>query len=110
MKRKTPITPAEAAHLGRIVGMRCVCCALLGMRQESKTDAHHIREDREPRNDFLTIPLCHECCHQGPQGVHGDKTYLRMLKMSEWGLLAVTIEYLETGALPLRYSGYAGIP
>lgn len=81
-------------HTGRIAAMPCVCCKLLGMTQSSKTDVHHIREDREPRNDYLTIPLCHDGCHQGPHGVHGDKTYLRMLKTSEWGLLAEVIKEL----------------
>lgn len=80
--------------MDRIAKMNCICCELLGMQQESKTDCHHIREDREERNDLLTLPLCHFGCHQGPRGVHGDKTYLRMLKMSEWGLLAVVIERL----------------
>jgi hypothetical protein len=65
------------------------------MQQESKTDVHHIREGREARNDFLTLPLCHDSCHQGPKGVHGDKTYLRMLKTSEWGLLAIIIKELS---------------
>jgi hypothetical protein len=76
--------------------MDCVCCRLLGQKQESRTDCHHIREDREERNDWLTIPLCHDSCHQGRFGVHGDKTYLRILKVSEWGLLAVVIKDLET--------------
>lgn len=81
--------------MGRVKGMACICCTLLGRAQESVTDAHHIREDREERNDWLTIPLCHDDCHQGPNGVHGDKTYLRMLKMSEWGLLGATIERMH---------------
>jgi hypothetical protein len=78
--------------MARIAAMDCLVCKLLSMKQESKTDVHHIREGREPRNDWLTLPLCHESCHQGPRGVHGDKTYLRMLKMSEYELLAMVIE------------------
>jgi len=78
-----------------IASQPCICCELLGLTQSSKTDCHHIRADREPRNDRLTLPLCHDSCHQGPLGVHGDKTYLRMLKMSEWGLLAIIIARLS---------------
>lgn len=63
------------------------------MPQQYKTNVHHLREDREARNDFLTLPLCKDC-HQGPKGIHGDKTYLRMLKTSELGLLAKVIEEL----------------
>jgi hypothetical protein len=76
----------------RIKTMRCICCSLLGREQQSTTDAHHIRANGQARNDWLTIPLCHDDCHQGAQGVHGDRTWLRMLKMSEWDLLAATIE------------------
>ena len=78
----------------RIAAMPCICCRLNGLSQGTKTCVHHIREGREARNDFLTLPLCWDC-HQGPQGIHGDKTYLRLLKMSEWALLAKVIEALE---------------
>jgi hypothetical protein len=91
-------TKAEKRHMGRIAAMGCICCRLMGVRQDSKTDVHHIREDREARNDFLTLPLCHDSCHQGPLGVHGDGTFLRILKLSEWGLLAVVMEELEATA------------
>jgi hypothetical protein len=89
-------TKLERAHLERIGSMECVCCRLLGRKQESRTSVHHIREGREPRNHWLSLPLCKEDCHQGPQGIHGDKTYLRMLKMSEYGLLAIVIQDLTT--------------
>jgi hypothetical protein len=79
--------------MGRIKQMPCIVCRLLDLTQLKLTDVHHIREDREARNDFLTLPLCWDH-HQGPQGVHGDKTYLRILKTSEWGLLAKVIEEL----------------
>lgn len=78
----------------RIAAMPCICCRLLGMQQQYKTNVHHIRQEREPRNDFLTLPLCLPC-HQQEKGIHGDKTYLRMLKMSEWGLLGEVIKELN---------------
>ena len=93
MKRSTPATEAAKLHMARIKAMPCVCCKLLERAQDSPTDVHHIREDREARNDFLTIPLCWSC-HQGPKGIHGDKTYLNVLKISELGLLAKVIEDL----------------
>ena len=88
------MTPAQR-HMEKIAAMPCICCRLLGMKQTSKTDVHHIRAEREARNDFLTLPMCHHSCHQGPLGVHGTKHYLQMLKMSEWTLLAFVIEELE---------------
>ena len=87
------MTPAQR-HMERIAAMPCICCRLLGEQQKKKTNVHHIREDRAPRNDFLTLPLCWDH-HQGSKGVHGDKTYLRILRTSEWELLAYVIEELE---------------
>lgn len=92
-----PSTPAARRHMGRIKAMRCVCCRLLGRQQQQITDVHHIREGRQARSDWLTLPLCWDC-HQGPNGVHGDKTYLRQLQMREFDLLAVTLEQLEATA------------
>ena len=86
------MTPAQR-HMGRIKAMPCICCRLLEMPQTKPTDVHHLREDREPRNDWLTIPLCWYH-HQGRFGIHGDKSVLRMLKTSELGLLAKVIEEL----------------
>lgn len=91
-------TKAGLRRMGKIKAMRCVCCYLLDREQRSPTDCHHIREGRQERNDFLTLPLCHDDCHQGPSGVHGDKRWLRLLKMSEFDLLAVTLEQLESTA------------
>ncbi len=86
------MTPAQI-HMARIKSMQCICCKLLGMKQEQPTDCHHIREDREARNDYLTLPLCWTH-HQSEAGIHGDKRYLRMLKTSELGLLAHVIKEL----------------
>jgi Recombination enhancement, RecA-dependent nuclease len=93
VKRSTPATEAAKKHMARIKAMPCVCCRFLGFEQATETEVHHIREDREARNDFLTIPLCWSC-HQGPNGIHGDKTFLSVLKISELGLLAKVIEEL----------------
>lgn len=94
--RKKAATPAESAHMGRVKRLRCVCCALLLRSQESETQVHHIRAGGEPRNHWLTIPLC-EDCHLGKNGVEKERYYLRILGVSEWHLLAVTISWLEAG-------------
>lgn len=93
MNGKRPLTKAESAHMGRISAMRCVCCYLLSAQQETASQVHHIRADREERNHRLTIPLC-EACHAGRNGIHGDKALLRILKISEWALLAIVIGWL----------------
>ncbi|CAM8831139.1 hypothetical protein [Burkholderia pseudomallei] len=91
-------TKAESAYMGRVKCMDCICCYLLGRRQTSITDVHHIRTGQggaQRAGNFLVLPLCHDDCHQGPNGVHGDKTYLRILKMTELDLLNATLERLN---------------
>lgn len=46
-------------------------------------------------SDFLTVPLC-PSCHTGPYGIHGDRSMLKVYKMSELDLLAQTIRALMT--------------
>jgi hypothetical protein len=93
MNGKKPPTRLESAHMGRLKAQSCICCDMLGQRQERPTDVHHIREGRQARSHWLTIPLCWDC-HQGSGGVHGGKTYLRVLNMTEFDLLAATMERL----------------
>lgn len=81
--------------MGRVKAMACICCDLMGVRQNMPTDVHHIREHGQERNDWLTLPLCWHC-HQGKSGVHGTKDYLRILKMSEFDLLACVIERMAS--------------
>jgi hypothetical protein len=47
-------------------------------------------------SDWLTIPLCSDC-HTGSQGVHGDKTMMRIHKVTELDLLADTLKKLYGG-------------
>ncbi len=89
------MSAAGKRHMGRVAQMQCICCKLLGQAQTSKTDVHHIREGQggaQRADDMLTIPLCHDDCHQGRNGIHGDRTYLRILKMTELDLLAASLE------------------
>lgn len=89
MKRITSKT-----HIERIKRMDCALCG-----EPGPSDAHHIREGQgmaQRASDYLAIPLC-KSCHQGPQGVHGDKTLLKVYKMEELDLLAETIEKLMQG-------------
>lgn len=95
-----PANRLESAHMGRIASMRCICCELLDMQQDAPTEVHHIREDRQARSHWLTLPLCSNC-HRGPLGIHGAKRYLSMLKMGEVDLLACVMERLaKTTGVP----------
>jgi hypothetical protein len=71
--------------------MPCGCCGAAG-----PSSAHHPRTDQgasQRADDWLAIPLCWDC-HQGPKGVHGDKTYLRIFKLTELEILARTLKTL----------------
>ena len=88
-KNKPAQTKQEREHVGRIKSMSCICCLLLEQPTVHASSAHEIRQG----SWFLSIPLCVDC-HQGKNGVHGDKTYLRILKMDEFDLLNETYRRL----------------
>jgi len=77
-------------YLDWVAQQNCVLCGAYGVH------CHHIREGQgmaQRASDFLAIPLCPDC-HQGPMGIHGDRTMLRIHKMTELDLLAKTIQLL----------------
>jgi hypothetical protein len=87
-------------HLATIAAKPCILCRLLGLTQESKTDAHHVRTGQgmsQRAGDYCVIPVCHDRCHQGPHGIHGDRSLLRQAKVSEMDLLDMTIGELLRG-------------
>ncbi len=83
-------TAAEKKHLERVASLSCCLC---GARP---VEVHHILEGRikgRRCGHFTTIPLCPEC-HRGRCGVHGEKTMLKVMKITELELLGKTIEVL----------------
>lgn len=93
---KRAATAAEKRHLARVASLGCVLCRQLCIAQTTFTQVHHIREGQgtsQRASHWLTVPLC-EFCHTGPTGVHGDRTLLRIAKLEELDLLALTIEEL----------------
>ena len=76
-------------HMAKVAGLHCVLCGTHG-----PVEVHHVREGQgmaQRASDYLTVALCPEC-HRGPLGIHGDRTLLRIQKISELDLLARTIE------------------
>lgn len=85
------MSKAEQRHLDRVASLPCCLCG------DSPVTVHHIRHSQgmsQRASDWLTVPLC-PSCHQGPKGVHGDQTMLRIYKMSEMDMLAHTIGRLS---------------
>lgn len=90
-------TAAEQRHMDRVAELGCILCKKIGAQQFSKTDLHHIREGQgmaQRASNWLVVPLCHDSCHQGPLGIHGDRTLLRIAKADELDLLAWTLAEL----------------
>ena len=83
---------ATRAHLGRMAESGCICCHLMH-GSFSAAQIHHPRQfagGGQRCDDWLAFGLCADC-HQGRNGVHGDKTYLRILNMDEAQLLAAAL-------------------
>lgn len=85
-RNKPKQTIAEREWVSEVKRMKCICCTMMNRQALDESDAHEIRQG----SWFLSIPLCKDC-HQGKSGVHGDKTYLRILKYDEFDLLNETL-------------------
>jgi len=93
MSEKTK-SQAEKNYHEHIASLPCVLCTALETQQRTATAVHHIREGQgwsQRASHWLVCALCHDC-HQGPNGIHGDRTLLNILKLKELDLLAFTIE------------------
>ncbi len=88
-------TKAEKRHMDRVARMGCMLCRVLGHHDVPAT-LHHIREGQgmsQRAGNFLVIPLC-PSCHQGPGGIHGDRSLFKVARVGELDLLAMVIERL----------------
>ena len=78
---------AGKRHMNRVAQLSCCLCGAYGVQ------IHHIREGvgmAQRQSNWLVIPVCPEC-HTGPRGIHGDKSILRLQKVDELDLLALTL-------------------
>ena len=82
---------ASKAYMSRVACLPCCVCGAQGV------ELHHVREGQgmaQRAQDWLVVPLC-SGCHRGPQGLHGDRTMMRIHKMDEMDMLARTIEAMN---------------
>lgn len=81
-------TKAERWYMGVVATLPCACCG-----SDGPVELHHAREEQGTAmksGDFCVIPLCADC-HRGSNGVHGNKTMLRVFKTGEMKMLNETI-------------------
>ena len=67
-KNANPIKADESAHLARVKSVACVLC-----EHEPPVTAHHPIQGLH----WVAVAVC-DHCHQGPGGIHGDGTMLRL--------------------------------
>ena len=82
---------ATKSYLSRVASLPCCVCGTSGV------ELHHVREGQgmaQRAQDWLVVPLCPDC-HRGPQGLHGDRTLMRIYKLDEMDMLAKTIEAMN---------------
>jgi hypothetical protein len=88
-KNARAIDADESAHLARVKALPCACCKT----KNKPRDAHHTVQG----NHFTTVPLCHEDCHQGAHGIHGDQALMKVRHLTENDMLNWTNRMLEFG-------------
>ena len=89
--RKTK-TQAERDYHELVASLPCVLCDALGEVQTGPTAVHHARTEQgmsQRASHWIVAALCHDC-HQGDFGVHGNRALLRIAKLSELDLVAMT--------------------
>lgn len=84
-KNSRAFTRAESAHLARVKELPCSVCDA-----PAPSAAHHINQGQH----FTAVALCWDC-HQGPLGIHGDKTLWRIHKMDELEALNETLRRIH---------------
>lgn len=83
-----------ADYMALVKRLPCVVCTHLDTAQVGPTYAHHVRTGQgmgQRAGAFCTAALCYDC-HQGPLGVHGDRTTMKIAKLTEMAMLDLTIE------------------
>jgi hypothetical protein len=85
------VSAAAKRWIELVAGLPCLICALMGLKQATRTHVHHCF-DTAHRSDFLVAPLC-EDHHEGPNGFHGlgEREFNRRYKTDETHLIAETI-------------------
>ena len=78
------ISPKEKAHLSEVKRLPCSVCDA-----PPPSDAHHIKQGLQ----YTCVALCKDC-HQGPCGLHGNRTLWKVYKREELDVLAETIAKL----------------
>lgn len=80
-KNARTITRAESHHMAAVKSVPCVVCDA-----PAPSFAHHVVQG----DHYTTVAVCWYC-HQGPQGIHGDKTLWRIRKLDELGAINETL-------------------
>jgi hypothetical protein len=78
------INDRERQYLEMVKSLPCSCCDAPGPNQ-----AHHVKQHRQ----YVCVALCPDC-HTGTNGLHGNKSYMRIKKLDELDLINITVKRL----------------
>lgn len=84
---KKSANAVEKRYMDKVAQLPCCVCGAHGVH------LHHVREGKgmaQRASNYLVVPVCPDC-HTGPQGIHGDRTMMRIYGIDEMGMLANTI-------------------
>ena len=79
------LTKREREHLGRVKEMNCGVCGASG-----PSEAHHIVQHQQ----YTAIPLCVDCHRGSHNGLHGQKSIWKVMKLDEMAVLNLTVQQL----------------
>src|SRR4030066_1838054 len=82
---------ASKRYMAKVARIGGVLCAALG-KPGIPASVHQVREGQglaQRAADWLSVALCWDC-HQGPNGLHGDRRQQRIAKQEELDTLSRT--------------------
>ena len=97
-KARRPRETDNSAHLDAVRALPCIVCEDLGQRQQSATQAHHIKDGHGSMKatDEETIPICgkHHTTGKFGEAFHAGKKTWEQNFGSQRDMLARTLERL----------------
>ena len=91
-------TASERRYMGRVAGLCCVLCRVMGLADDSPAIVHHLRtgQGRMRASHFDTMPLCPDHHQNSGFGLHdmGRDEFEHLYGVSELELLALTKQLL----------------
>lgn len=88
-------TDQEIIYQEKVAELGCIVCRLHGDMQQGAAIVHHVRAGKLRADcHYQVLPLC-ERDHVGKDGVHGDRSRIKLLGKTQQDLLIIIKEMLQ---------------